>query len=198
MVLLDPQLELYPGHLVDVTLLQVPVKLVQLLLGVLTQGVGDYDVAALHLDLHRLCSFAMRSRNGPSTRAAGGARKRESVRHQARRPQFQRTLMECLTGSVNVVNQHDFLYLTRFVATALIEGEGAADVGRPGTPVEAALTLCADRDDAAGTRTGSPAAAASSRARSSPWSKPRSRRRSRWTGTLVTASAPAASPPAPT
>src|SRR5450756_276353 len=56
-VLLDPELELYPRHLVDLALLQELVDVLDLLVGVILQGIGHGDVATLDLDLHGHRSF---------------------------------------------------------------------------------------------------------------------------------------------
>ena len=56
-VLLDPELELHPRHLVDLALLQELVDVLDLLVGVVLHGVGDGDVATLDLDFHRHRSF---------------------------------------------------------------------------------------------------------------------------------------------
>ncbi len=56
-VLLDPELELYPRHLVDLALLQELVDVLDLLVGVVLQGIGHGDVATLDLDLHGHRSF---------------------------------------------------------------------------------------------------------------------------------------------
>ena len=56
-VLLDHELELDPRHLVDLALLQELVDVLDLLLGVVLQGIGHGDVATLDLGFHGHRSF---------------------------------------------------------------------------------------------------------------------------------------------